>query len=127
MVILGVLPDRQKDTMVAFLRAVPLLLCETIHTVCCDMYEGYTEGIRQELPSARIVVDCFHVAGYYHRTAGSLCQQELKRLKEELPPEEYQGLKGRRPSLVCLGTTMCGLIMAIPNEPNAVSTLLELD
>lgn len=93
-VILGVLPDRQKDTLVAFLRSVPLRLCQTIHTVCCDMYEGYTEAVRQELPWARIVVDRFHVARHYHRAADRFRQQELKRLKKELPAEEYQSLKG---------------------------------
>jgi transposase len=93
-VILGVLPDRQKDSLVAFLRSIPVGLCQTIHTVCCDMYEGYTEAVREELPGARIVVDRFHVAGHYHRAADELRKQELKRLKQELPPEAYQGLKG---------------------------------
>jgi transposase len=93
-VILGVLPDRQKDTMVAFLRSVPQRLCQTIQTVCCDMYEGYSEAVRQELPTARLVADRFHVAGHYHQAADQLRQQELKRLKKALPPEAYQGLKG---------------------------------
>jgi transposase len=93
-VLLGVLPDRQKDTVVAFLRSIPQRLCQTVHTVCCDMYEGYTEAVRQELPTAGIVVDRFHVAGHYYRAADRLRQQELKRLKKELPSEAYQGLKG---------------------------------
>ena len=36
-VLLGVLPDRQKDQVVAFLRSIPQRLSETIRTVCCDM------------------------------------------------------------------------------------------
>jgi len=93
-VLLGVLPDRQKDTLVAFLRSIPPHLRLTIRTVCCDMYEGYSEAIRQELPTACIVVDRFHVAGHYHQAADRLRQQELKRLKKALPPETYRGLKG---------------------------------
>lgn len=93
-VILGVLPDRQKDRVVAFLRSIPQRLCQTIHTVCCDMYEGYTEAVREELPTARIVVDRFHVTQHYHRAADELRQSELKRLKKELPEEKYQDLKG---------------------------------
>jgi len=93
-VILGVLADRQKDTVVAFLRSIPVRLCQTIHTVCCDMYEGYREAVREELPTARIVVDRFHVAGHYHQAADGMRKQELSRLKQELPPEKYQGLKG---------------------------------
>ena len=93
-VILGILPDRQKDSVVAFLRSIPLRLCQTIQTVCCDMYEGYSEAVREELPTARIVVDRFHVASHYHQAADGLRKQELKRLKKELPQAEYQALNG---------------------------------
>jgi transposase len=93
-VLLGVLADREKATLVAFLRSIPQRLSETIHTVCCDMYEGFSEAVREELPDARLVVDRFHVTRYYHQAADGLRQQELRRLKRELPPEEYQLLKG---------------------------------
>ena len=93
-VVLGVLPDRKKDTVVEFLRSIPLRLVATIASVCCDMYEGYTEAVREELPKADIVVDRFHVTQHYSKAADKLRQQELKRLKQELPKEEYQLLKG---------------------------------
>lgn len=93
-VLLGVLPGRQKDQVVAFLRSIPHRLSETIRTVCCDMYEGYTEAVREELPQAQIVVDRFHVTRLYHQSADQLRQSELKRLKKELPAEAYQELKG---------------------------------
>ena len=93
-VLLGVLPDREKDTVIAFLRSIPVRLCQTIRSVCCDMYEGFTEAVREELKTACIVVDRFHVTRHYHQAADDLRQSELKRLKQELPPEEYQLLKG---------------------------------
>jgi transposase len=93
-VILGVLPNRQKDSLVAFLRSIPHRLWQTIHTVCCDMYEGFTEAVREELPWAGIVVDRFHVTQHYHQAADGLRKQELKRLKQELSPEKYRDLKG---------------------------------
>jgi transposase len=93
-VILAVLADREKDTLVAFLRSIPQRLSQTIHTVCCDMYEGFTEAVREEMKTARIVVDRFHVTRHYHQGADDLRQQELHRLKKELPPEEYLLLKG---------------------------------
>lgn len=93
-VLLGVLPDRQKDSLVAFLRSMPVRLCQTIHTVCCDLYEGYSEAAREELPWASIVADRFHVAEHYHQAADRMRKQELKRLKRELPAESYQDLKG---------------------------------
>ncbi len=93
-VLLGVLANREKDTLVAFLRSIPQRLSETIHTVCCDMYEGFTEAVREELKTARIVVDRFHVTRHYQQAADDLRQSELKRLKQELPETEYQRLKG---------------------------------
>ena len=93
-VLLGVLPDREKDTVITFLRSIPQHLSQTIHTVCCDMYEGFSEAVREELPNAQIVVDRFHVTRTYHQAADELRQSELKRLKQELPPEAYQSLKG---------------------------------
>ena len=93
-ILLGVLPDRQKDQVVAFLRSIPQRLSETIRVVCCDMYEGYSEAVREELPQAQIVVDRFHVTRHDHQAADQLRQSELKRLKKERPAEAYQELKG---------------------------------
>lgn len=93
-VLLGVLKNREKETVIAFLRSIPQRLSETIHTVCCDMYEGFTEAVREELKGAKIVIDRFHVTRHYHEAADDLRQEELRRLKKELPEEEYRELKG---------------------------------
>ena len=93
-VILGVLPDRQKDTVIDFLRSIPERLLSTLHTVCCDMYEGFSEAVRQEVQTARIVIDRFHLARYYRKAADRVRKQELARLKLELSEEEYKRLKG---------------------------------
>lgn len=92
--ILGVLPDRQKDTVLDFLRSIPERLKRTIHTVCSDMYEGYTEAVRAVLPDARLVIDRFHVAEAYRAGLDTLRKTELRRLKRELPKEDYAALKG---------------------------------
>ena len=94
LVLLGVLPDRTKATVVAFLRTIPARLQRTIRTVCCDMYDGYTEAVREELKTARLVIDRFHVAEHYHAAADTLRKQELKRLKHDLSEADYQALKG---------------------------------
>lgn len=92
--ILVVLPDRQKDTVIEFLRSIPERLKQSIHTACCDMYEGFTEAVREELSHARIVIDRFHVARAYRDGLDDLRKQELGRLKKELPDLEYKQLKG---------------------------------
>jgi transposase len=94
MVILAVLADRQKDIVVEFLRSIPARLKKTIECACCDMYEGYTEAIREELPEVRLVIDRFHVTRAYRDGLEHVRKTELKRLKNELPEQEYKALKG---------------------------------
>ena len=94
LVILGVLENREKETVIEFLRSIPLRLLITIHTVCSDMYEGFTEAVREEVKSAQLVIDRFHVTRKYREGVDSLSKQELKRLKQELSVEIYSQLKG---------------------------------
>jgi transposase len=94
LVILGVLENREKETVIEFLRSIPLRLLITIHTVCSDMYEGFTEAVREEVKSAQLVIDRFHVTRKYREGVDSLRKQELKRLKQELSVEIYSQLKG---------------------------------
>lgn len=94
LVILGVLENREKETVIEFLRSIPLRLLKTIHTVCSDMYEGFTEAVREEVKSAQLVIDRFHVTRKYREAVDSLRKQELKRLKQGLSGETYSQLKG---------------------------------
>lgn len=92
--ILGVLENREKDTVIAFLRSIPMRLLNTIHTVCTDMYDGFTEAVREEVKSAKLVIDRFHVSRKYRNSVNTLRKQEMKRLKEELTEGDYLQLKG---------------------------------
>jgi transposase len=93
-VILGVLPGHEKAVVVEFLRLIPPRILQGVQAVCCDLWEAYTEAVREEIPGARIVADRFHVARHYREAADDMRKQELQRLKKELPPEAYQTLKG---------------------------------
>jgi transposase len=93
-VLLGILADRRKETVAKFLRSIPARLKSTLHTACCDMYEGYLEALREELPTARAVIDRFHVAKTYREGLDGLRKREMKRLKAQLSESEYQQLKG---------------------------------
>jgi transposase len=92
--ILGVLPGHEKAEVIEFLRLIPLRIAQNVRTVCCDLWEAYTESAREELPTARIVADRFHVAKHYRRAADEARKQELQRLKKELSKEEYKKLNG---------------------------------
>ena len=92
--LLGVLPDRQRETVEKFLRQIPERLRKKVKDVCVDMYEGYANAVRQELPQARIVVDRFHVAKAYRQGADKLRVKVQRELKSGLKPDEYEALKG---------------------------------
>jgi len=92
--ILGVLPGHEKAEVIEFLRLIPLRIAQTVQAVCCDLWEAYTQAVREELPSARIVADRFHVARHYRHAADEVRKQELHRLKKELSKAEYQKLDG---------------------------------
>lgn len=92
--VLAVLPDRQKQTVRAFLETMPKRVKRAIRTVCTDMYEGFINAVKEVLGQAQVVVDRYHVAKLYRAGADRLRRQELRRLKQELPKEEYAKIKG---------------------------------
>jgi transposase len=94
-VILGVLPNRKKATVKAFLRGIPKRVRRMIHTVCADMYDGFVHAAKEVCGRrVKIVMDRFHVAKLYRRGLDNLRKKELKRLKQELSEEDYGQLKG---------------------------------
>lgn len=92
--VLGVLGDRRKETVKAFLKGLPEAIKDQIKTVCTDLYEGYINAVKEELPTAKIVADRFHIAKLYRESADHLRKQEYRRLKAELPEAEMAELKG---------------------------------
>ena len=52
-VILGVLPDRKKATVKAFLSDIPQRVRQTSHSVCTDMYEGFVNAAKEVFGSIR--------------------------------------------------------------------------
>ena len=92
--IVAVLADRKKQTVAAFLRAIPETLRRTIERACTDMYEGFVNAIKEEIPWAEIVIDRFHVARAYRDGADTVRKKELKRLKRALPKAESTEITG---------------------------------
>jgi transposase len=92
--VLAVLKDRTRETVEDFLKSIPERLKSMIHTVCTDMYVGYVNAACEQLPHAQVVIDRFHVARAYRDCADNVRKQELKRLKQELPTNDYEAFKG---------------------------------
>lgn len=92
--LLGVLADRQKETVRQFFESIPSRLWRTMEKVCTDMWEGYANAVEefnQAHPevSIEVVADRFHVAKNYRESVDHLRKQECRRLKKELPEAEY--------------------------------------
>lgn len=92
--LLAVLEDRKKETLKRFLQAIPTRLKKRIETVSTDMYDGFINAVKEELPSVTRVADRFHVAKKYRECADNLRKSEIKRLRKELTEEEYEEIKG---------------------------------
>ncbi|MBC8506258.1 MAG: ISL3 family transposase [Chloroflexi bacterium] len=97
--ILGVLADRKKETVRAFLETIPARLRLTMQKVCTDMWDGYVNAVEEFAAahkdvSLEVVVDRFHVAKNYRECVDKVRKKECRRLKAELPAKEYEKLKG---------------------------------
>jgi len=71
--VVGVIGGREKQTVKDFLLKIPKRLRNGIRIVCCDMYEGYINAVK-EVPgkNAVVVADRFHVAELYRKDSEGL-------------------------------------------------------
>ena len=94
LLVIAVLPDRLKETGKAFFESIPKPLKQTVQTVCSDMYDGFVQAAKEVFGSQVVVVDRYHVAKLYRAPLDKLRIEEMRRLKSELPSEEYARLEG---------------------------------
>jgi transposase len=92
--ILAALADRQKETVVAFLHAIPEPLRRTIARACTDRSEGFVSALEAEVPWVEIIIDRFHVARTYRDGADTVHKKARKRLNRALPKAEDAELQG---------------------------------
>jgi transposase len=93
--ILGVLEGRKKETVEEFFRKIPERLRATVKYVCSDMYEGFVNAAYSVFgKEVKVVIDRFHVAKKYRECLDELRKQEMRKLKNDLPKEDYKELQG---------------------------------
>src|SRR3990172_2478526 len=93
--ILGVLEGRKKETVEEFFRKIPERLRATVKYVCSDMYEGFVNAAYSVFgKEVKVVIDRFHVAKKYRACLDELRKQEMQKLKNDLPKEDYKKLQG---------------------------------
>ena len=93
-IVLAILPDRLKQTVLNFFNSIPLEFRKTLQRVCSDMYAGYINAAKEAFPGVDVVIDRFHVAKHYNEGVDQLRKTTLRTLKQKLPEESYTRLKG---------------------------------
>jgi transposase len=94
-VILGMLADRKKETVKAFLMSIPKRLRKQVRFVCSDLYVGFINAAKEVFgKKVEIIVDRFHVAKLYGKGLDELRKKELARLRKVLSKEQYKELEG---------------------------------
>lgn len=92
--ILAVLEDREKHTIKEFLSSIPKRLRKTVRAVCSDLYVGFINAAKEVFgKKIQVVADRFHGAKLYRENLDTLRKKEMRRLKIELPEQEYKKLK----------------------------------
>ena len=92
--VIAVLDGRSKEGVEHFLNSIPSPLKKTVQAVCTDMYDGFVNAVANVFGSKVVVIDRYHVAKLYREPLDKLRIAEMKRLKQELPAEEYAKLEG---------------------------------
>ena len=93
--VLAILEDRKKATVKAFFSSIPKVLRKTVQAVCSDLYEGYIHAAHEVFGRrVRVIADRFHVANLYRKGVDNLRKKEMKRLKAEVPKDQYKALNG---------------------------------
>ncbi len=92
--VIAVLDGRSKEGVEHFLNSIPSPLKKTVQAVCTDMYDGFVNAVTDVFGSKVVVIDRYHVAKLYREPLDKLRIAEMKRLKQELPAEEYAKLEG---------------------------------
>ena len=91
--ILDVLKDRDRSTLVSYLRKIPKAERDRVKYVCTDMNDIYREVIRIFLPDAFHVADSFHVVKNVSKMLDDVRKRILRRYSDNTRSDEYYLLK----------------------------------
>ena len=94
--VIAVLPDRRKETFIAWLQHLSAAERQAIQVVSMDMWRPYRQAVRQELPHAQIVADRFHVMKQLNHQVDLLRRCMQRQAKKQEDETLYQALKGSR-------------------------------
>lgn len=79
-----ILSDDRKRTLEEFLEGIPSFAKERIREVCIDMKAGWLEAIKEKLPSAKVVLDPFHLIEDANRRVDEARRIEQEGMREKI-------------------------------------------
>lgn len=87
---LDILPNRKKETIIAYFNDLGLDVCGQIRVVACDIWEPYILAARQCFPNAEITLDRFHVVKALNESLDAVRKSLRKTHKTE---QEFKNIK----------------------------------
>jgi len=87
---LDILPNRKKETIIAYFKALGDEICQQIQAVACDIWEPYILAARHCFPNAEITLDRFHVVKSLNESLDDIRKSLRQEYKNK---EEYKKLK----------------------------------
>ena len=89
-VIIDILPDRKKETLVAHFKALGQDFCNQITDISCDYWDAYISVAKTCFPQANIILDRFHITKLLNIPLDNFRKELRKADKENL---NYKKLK----------------------------------
>ena len=87
---MDILPDRKKETFVAYFQALGSAFCQHITAVSCEVWQPYLAVVATCLPQATLVMEQFHVVKLLNQSLDAF----RRHLCQEAPDEAgYKQLK----------------------------------
>lgn len=89
-IIIDILPNRKKETLIAHFQKLGQSFCEQITDVSCDYWDAYISTSKVCFPNARIILDRFHVCKLLNEPLDQFRKELRKADKENV---HYKKLK----------------------------------
>lgn len=93
-IVLDILPDRKKETLVQWLKVPPAgVILSKLTFAATDLWAHYRDGVQSVFPQVAVVADRFHVVQNLHKV---IHKERRKAQKAATTEEEKKQLKGLR-------------------------------
>ena len=80
---LDILPNRNKDTLIAHFKSLGSDFCNQIEVVCCDMWRPYSTVAKECFVNAQVVIDRFHIVKELNTVLDRIRKKLRKDYKDE--------------------------------------------